>query len=691
MIRLIHYILLAACLLFGEAWAQNISLVMSPNPSPYISDWQDRSETALLVITNSSTDDLSVKIKTEIFDGSGSLVADVDVAKMPILTVATGASTFNPEDIIPTSAVRYKGNLERTTLQTGRIPDDTYQICITLIDPQTNQPLGSSNRVCRFFTITAYQAPILLMPRNKEVLPLSKTKGVMFRWTPVAPTPRTMVSYRLQVMEVLEGQSKMDAFRSNLPIVDKKIKGTLQTQWPIEYPAPKIGVDYVWTITCLDEEERAIVDGPGYAEPFVFSVVDDKKPTVVLQSPSDKDTFSTVKDIDKFQWKLAGAQIDNPSYKLEVSRLGANGKVEQVFTKKTTKNSLSPDEVFDEKEDAGSTYRWRVVEEFSGASSSMSSFSTGGCDPFLELDSFTIACSGYDSTGGRIFEICFQADYEGTFNGAPIDLTYANTGSGLEVYDQTMTNSLLAQTTIITPSTGLVDPQASGTVVDYCIRVVVSDASVTEIHVVLNGDDLSPYGCTPDHFFILDSLPSCTCDPCEALGVNLENDSLKASTDGHADQLDLVGLLSGLSNSEISKVTAEIIFFNIEQTGDTACGKCSYGSQQYGNFLNSSSEFSGFDDPVLNNPDYSRLITWLSTDSRSCDEESEPELQERFTTGGGNSNEAENPFILPISVPESSSLSCCAENITVCVRYSFYDYCCGVCEVIKCYEINRSN
>ena len=46
-------------------------------------------------------------------------------------------------------------------------------------------------------------------------------------------------------------------------------------------------------------------------------------------------------------------------------------------------------------------------------------------------------------------------------------------------------------------------------------------------------------------------------------------------------------------------------------------------------------------------------------------------------------------FILPIAVPEMSTLSCCGDVIKICIRYTYYDFCCHACEVIKCYEIKR--
>jgi hypothetical protein len=48
-----------------------------------------------------------------------------------------------------------------------------------------------------------------------------------------------------------------------------------------------------------------------------------------------------------------------------------------------------------------------------------------------------------------------------------------------------------------------------------------------------------------------------------------------------------------------------------------------------------------------------------------------------------------NSFSLPIAVPPGPALSCCGDKIKICIRYTWWDYCCHACDVIKCYEIER--
>lgn len=289
------------CLSSGSILAQNIQVLMSPKPSPYISDWQQQTETVKLVISNSSSKEIEVKIKTELYDGKGALIASTEASKMPVLTISPNSTTtYDPEDIFPSRAINYYGSLEKTAITTGRIPDDNYRICVTLTDPQSGKSVGTSGTVCKVFTIVAYQAPTLINPTNKEIIKGAAIKGIVFRWSPVIPSPKAIVTYRLQVWEVLEGQNSMTALRSNQPIVEKDLKGMLQTQWPIDFSLPDTGKTYVWTITPLDDEGRKLVDGLGFSEPFEFRAccwpppiqAPTEWPSVMLISPGNGEEVS---------------------------------------------------------------------------------------------------------------------------------------------------------------------------------------------------------------------------------------------------------------------------------------------------------------------------------------------------------------------------------------------------------------
>ena len=226
----------------------------------------------------------------------------------------------------------------------------------------------------------------------------------------------------------------------------------------------------------------------------------------------------------------------------------------------------------------------------------------------------------------------------------------------------------------------------------------------------------------------------CICDPCKTMGVTLKNDTL-TSTASTSGQILLSGVLNGLNPAVVKKITIELVYFNIIQTGDSNCVKCAE-NKEWGNFIKpSSSAFTGFGTGLLNGINFGREWTWLSTVQKDCDnhgnggnghgnggvDNGNPNAGLANCTTCGTATAATSPpgdprnnaakvanpgiiidpnpnpnptpkansFSLPIAVPPGSSLKCCGDKIRVCIRFTIWDFCCHACDVIKCYEIER--
>ena len=52
---------------------------------------------------------------------------------------------------------------------------------------------------------------------------------------------------------------------------------------------------------------------------------------------------------------------------------------------------------------------------------------------------------------------------------------------------------------------------------------------------------------------------------------------------------------------------------------------------------------------------------------------------------------ANRRFLLPISLPNSSSLDCCEYDLEVCVRYTFTDINCITCSYDDCYTVSSTS
>ena len=220
----------------------------------------------------------------------------------------------------------------------------------------------------------------------------------------------------------------------------------------------------------------------------------------------------------------------------------------------------------------------------------------------------------------------------------------------------------------------------------------------------------------------LDTL-HCACDPCKTMGVALQQDNLSI-TASSSGQILLSGVLTGLNPATIKKITMELVYFNIEQTGDSNCVKCA-DNREWGNFIKpASSYFPGYNPGLLNGVNFGREWTWLTKLQKECGSIGDqgggtgngnnggggmpkcatcgtgpvtnPENADAKIANTGpviiidpNPNPKLNSFSLPIAVPPGSSLKCCGDKIKICIRYTVWDFCCHACDIIKCYEIER--
>jgi len=91
--------------------------------------------------------------------------------------------------------------------------------------------------VCKPFFLAATQLPVLMKPYNEEILDgnIAQT-AITFRWTPLTPRTPNPVTYRLQVFEILEYQTPMQALRANQPLLDQEVIGTTQYIWRPQLP-----------------------------------------------------------------------------------------------------------------------------------------------------------------------------------------------------------------------------------------------------------------------------------------------------------------------------------------------------------------------------------------------------------------------------------------------------------------------
>jgi hypothetical protein len=298
-------ILIAFFLLFTVmVHAQPITnLVVNARPSATLSKWSITPGTITLIVNNQGgTQGITrrVKIKSTLKASDGSEVSTTNLNVAQVVILPDGNSVYNAATVFPLEVQQFTDKYQKSLNKTGKLPADNYQLCVQLVDPTTYAPLSLER--CGSFYVAAAQLPICMMPANDQELDIIKARtAITFRWTPLVPKPQGATNYRLQVFEVLEHQTPMQALRSNQPLLDQIIIERTQFIWQpqgilgfveeekIDSATQKKGWDgtikgggkqFIWSIQTLDGLGTPIAVDANYegrSEPIQFIITDKPK------------------------------------------------------------------------------------------------------------------------------------------------------------------------------------------------------------------------------------------------------------------------------------------------------------------------------------------------------------------------------------------------------------------------------
>ena len=121
------------------------------------------------------------------------------------------------------------GGAANSLATSGKLAPGNYQLCVQLLTID-NQPLQFEQ--CKPFIQVNYQLPYLLTPTDKFWLDANTAQtAITFRWSGLIPATQEQPTYRLQVYEVKDDQTPMQALRANQPILLQDVRRTTQYIW----------------------------------------------------------------------------------------------------------------------------------------------------------------------------------------------------------------------------------------------------------------------------------------------------------------------------------------------------------------------------------------------------------------------------------------------------------------------------
>jgi hypothetical protein len=278
------YYLLFTVLMFlmvQVAWAQiTLNLALNKRPQPWLSDWVNPVNGQMIItyMVRPTLNDPSVKLKTTLLDDRGSIIGISNINSARIYTLRAGVNQFSIADALQLQNLAFQGSFQNLLQQTGRLTAGQYQLTVEVMNTRGDVVRAKQTQI---FFITSYQLPVLMQPASGSTLDARLAQNVIiFRWTNLIPSSGEFFQFRVQVFEILPGQTPMQAFRGNRPLLDEPaIKGSTQYIWRPNLPMldSTANKQFIWTVQTLDANGLPIpgmdMNIQGRSEPAIFSIV----------------------------------------------------------------------------------------------------------------------------------------------------------------------------------------------------------------------------------------------------------------------------------------------------------------------------------------------------------------------------------------------------------------------------------
>jgi hypothetical protein len=281
-----------------QLFAQNylitgININLPPSPDGNTANWG--TGTSMLTIT-ASTKAINGRIDASLEESK--ILVTIKKGGNKVCGSFTGNTA--PSSNFNTLTKVWAGNNAVSLLGSSCVlPSGDYEICVQFFGYNYGGYVPISDEKTKPFTIKGedqqvYQAPQTNVPSNGNIFSENDIlKPITFRWTPVIPSPKVTVTYRLKVWELMQGQNGTQAIKSTQPIFTKDI--TNSTQTVITNLLSDTGTpSFIWNVQALNQEGKPIGENNGLSEPSTFNI--GKKtttPHVLKSSTSGCSTIST--------------------------------------------------------------------------------------------------------------------------------------------------------------------------------------------------------------------------------------------------------------------------------------------------------------------------------------------------------------------------------------------------------------
>jgi len=256
-----------------EAW--DATLLITPFPSPYLSDWETNPNIATFTLINGTDREQAVVLHYEVRNQAGRVVT---AGRSDPQVIAPGAPAIYTSFTDIAGSTEHDPGLEDQVTRSGRMPEGDYVACVVAAAP-SGLVLA---RACESFTVVYPDPPMLIGPADGEVI---ATAAPIFQWTPLQVPIDFTLHYALQIAEVRPGQTPYTALTANIPHYENLDVGTTSLSYPVDGLPLVAGQTYAWRIVARDQNGYAAATNGGSSEIWTFQY-DDGTDSVDQPSPA---------------------------------------------------------------------------------------------------------------------------------------------------------------------------------------------------------------------------------------------------------------------------------------------------------------------------------------------------------------------------------------------------------------------
>ena len=191
---------------------------------------------------------------------------------------------------------------EDIVLRTGSVSEGDYTVCIRVINAENGEELGQA---CIQQQVAHPSPPQLISPSDGAMV---EDEFPVFTWMPPIPLPLGQeISYNLKIVEIITGQSPIDAMQSNPAWFEEDGITTTSFRYLVGARGFGSGKTYCWQVQALDSDGFSIGDNNGKSEIWSFQfgeavlVIHEEPATLRLISPEDGEEIDT--PTPRFEWK----------------------------------------------------------------------------------------------------------------------------------------------------------------------------------------------------------------------------------------------------------------------------------------------------------------------------------------------------------------------------------------------------